>query len=321
MREENSGTFALSPDRIFEDQNFNIRLFFGDIDCLAIQLMTEGQREPIKVRQEGERFFVVDGHRRQRAFARSRSLRIATDGPKYLVFEGDSILREAPGPRCPDFDPDRIDCRLVEGSVTDEELFASQLIYNCGKPFTLLERMLFISRLGRRSGYTKEQLALKAGVSRTSVTNAQNLNSADPRLLDCVREGTISQKLALRLLRSFPAELQIAKVAAARAVAERHHRSKLLPKDFEWPGRGGDGRTQPAEGETAANDGDPADGEARVDRVRARLCALTVRLADAVRFAPNPVAQDRLGTLTLIHLYATGKLSYARLEAHLFGRE
>ena len=57
------------------------------------------------------------------------------------------------------------------------------------------------------------------------------------------------------------------------------------------------------------------------DRVRARLCDLVVRLTDAARFAPNPVAQDRLGTLSLIHLYATGKLSYAKLEAHLFGRE
>lgn len=31
-------------------------------------------------------------------------------------------------------------------------------------------------------------------------------------------------------------------------------------------------------------------------------------------------AHDRLETLLLIHRYATGKLSYARLEAHLLGR-
>jgi ParB-like chromosome segregation protein Spo0J len=321
MREERPGTFSLTLDRVFEDQNFNIRLFFGDIDCLAIQLMTEGQREPIKVRQEGDRFFVVDGHRRQRAFARSRCLRIAPEGPKYLVYEGDRILREAPGPRFRDFDPEWIECRLVEGSATDEELFASQLIYNSGKPFTLLERMLFISRLGKRSGYTKEQLALKTGVSRTSITNAQNLNSADPRLLDCVREGRISQKLALRLLRAFPAELQIAKVSEAKAAADRHHRAKLLPKDFEWARPGGDERVRKADGKAGAEGEDPPSGEARMDRVRARLCDLALHLAESARFAPNPVARDRLGTLSLIHQYAVGKLSYARLEAHLFGRD
>jgi hypothetical protein len=309
MREEGSGTFVLSLDRILEDQNFNIRLFYGDIDWLAVQLMTEGQLEPIKVRQEGDRFFVVDGHRRQRAFARSRSLRIAADGSRHVVYEGDRMLREAPGPQRRGFDPERIECRLIDGSPSDAELFASQLIYNSGKPFTLLERMLFISRLGKRSDYSKTQLALKAGVSRTTITNAQNLNSADPRLIDCVRGGRISQKLALRLLRAFPAEQQISKVAAAMAAADSHHRAKLLPKDFEW---GGAGEGGPVQG---------ANGEAPVDRVRARLCDLVVRLADAARFAPNPVAQDRLGTLSLIHLYATGKLSYPKLEAHLFGRE
>jgi len=309
MREEGTVTFVLSLDRILEDQNFNIRLFYGDIDWLAIQLMTEGQLEPIKVRQEDGRFFVVDGHRRQRAFARSRSLRIAADGARHVVYEGDRMLREAPGPLRRGFDPERIECRLIDGSPTDAELFASQLIYNSGKPFTLLERMLFISRLGKRSEYSKAQLALKAGVSRTTITNAHNLNSADPRLIDRVREGRVSQKLALRLLRAFPAELQIEKVAAAMAAADSHHRAKLLPKDFEW---GGAGESAPVHG---------SNGEAHVDRVRARLCDLVQRLADASRFAPNPVAQDRLGTLSLIHLYATGKLSYARLEAHLFGRE
>lgn len=314
MREEDPGIFVLPLERIFEDQNFNIRLLYGDIDGLAIQLMTEGQLEPIKVRRESDRFFVVDGHRRQRAFARSRCLRIAADGPRHLVFEGDRILREAPGPLRRGFDPDRIECRLINGSATDGELFASQLIHNGGKPFTLLERMIFIARLGKRSEYTREQLALKTGVSRTTIANAQNLNSADPRLIDCVRDGRISQKLALRLLRAFPPELQIAKVAEAMAEADRHHRAKLLPRDFGW------GAT--VEGATVADARvKVANSEAPMDRVRARLCDLALRLADSARFAPNPVAQERLGTLSLIHRYATGKLSHARLEAHLFGRE
>jgi hypothetical protein len=309
MREEGSDIFVLPLDRIFEDQNFNIRLFYGDIDWLAIQLMTEGQLEPIKVRRERDRFFVVDGHRRQRAFARARVLRIATEGTRHLVFEGEKMLREAPGPLRRDFDPDRIECRLIDGTAINGDLFASQLIYNRGKPFTLLERMMFISRQGRRREYSKEQLALKTGFSRTAITEGQNLNSADPRLVDCVRDGRISQKLALRLLRSFPAELQMAKVAEAIDVAERNHRSKLLAKDFEWTGKGEGPRAQ------------PVNGGGRVDRVRARLSGLALRLDGAARFAPNPVAQERLGTLSLIHLYTTGKLSYARLEAHLFGRD
>jgi ParB-like chromosome segregation protein Spo0J len=308
MRQDASATLTLPLEGILEDRNFNIRIFYGDIDQLAIQLMTEGQLEPIKVRRQGDQFFVIDGHRRQRAFARSRHLRIAPVDGKYMVFEGDRPLREAPGPVREDFDPGRIDCQLVEHFTAEAELFASQLTYNSGKPFTLLERMIFLSRLSRLGCYTKEQLALKTGFSRTHVANALNLNSADPRLLEYVREGCISQKLALRLLKAFPAEQQIAKVCAAMAEAERHHRDKILPKDFDWGARPETARPK-------------ADAEQRMDPVRARLCDLASHLGDALRFAPNPVAHDRLGTLRLVHHYATGKLGYAKLEAHLLGRE
>jgi ParB-like chromosome segregation protein Spo0J len=308
MRKIDTAPFTLPLEQILEDRNFNVRIFYGDIDQLAIQLMTEGQLEPVKVRCEGDQFFLVDGHRRQRAFARSRHLRIALEGGKHMVFEGDRPLREAPGPVHENYDPGRIQCWLVDDQVTEADLFASQLTYNCGKPFTLLERMIFLSRLSRLGNCTREQLALKTGFSRTHIANAQNLNSADPRLLEYVREGRISQKLALRLLRALPAEEQIVKACAALAEAERNHREKILPKDFDW-------------GAGAAGGGAKAEAEPSIDRVRARLQDLASRLGDAVRFAPNPVAQERLGTWTLVHRYATGKLSYARLEAHLLGRE
>jgi len=307
MREAGSATFFLPLERVLVDRNFNIRIFYGDIDHLAVQLMTEGQLEPIKVRQEADQFFVVDGHRRQRAFARSRSLRVERRGDKHVVLDGEQALREAPGPLHRHFDSDRILCRLVDHSAAEEELFASQLIYNSGKPFTLLERMIFISRLSRQGDYTKDQLAVKTGFSRTYIANAQHLNAADPRLLDYVRDGRISQKLALRLLRTFPSEQQIAKVAAALTDAGRHDRDKVLPKDFDWGGKAEPARS--AEG-----------GTAPVDPVRARMRHVVARLGEGARFAPNRAAHDRLETLLLIHRYATGKLSYARLEAYLLGR-
>jgi ParB-like chromosome segregation protein Spo0J len=308
MRDEGSATFVLPLERILVDRNFNIRIFYGDIDQLAVQLMTEGQLEPIKVRQEADQFFVVDGHRRQRAFARTRSLRVERRGDKHVVLEGEHPLREAPGPVHRHFDPDRVLCRLVDRSAVEAELFASQLTYNSGKPFTLLERMIFISRLSRQGEYTKEQLALKTGFSRTYIANAQNLNAADPRLLDYVREGRISQKLALRLLRAFPSEQQIAKVAAALDDAGRHDRDKVLPKDFNWGTKAEPVRTSEAEADV-------------VDPVRARLRHVVAKLGETIRFAPNPAARDRLETLLMIHRYATGKLTYTRLEAHLLGRE
>jgi len=307
MREGGSAPFVLPLERILVDQNFNIRIFYGDIDQLAVQLMTEGQLEPIKVRQEADQFFVVDGHRRQRAFARARLLRIERRGDRQVVIEGDQPLREAVGPLHRNFDPDRILCRLVDSGTAEDELFASQLTYNSGKPFTLLERMIFISRLSRQGEYTKDQLALKTGFSRTYIANAQHLNAADPRLLDYVRQGRISQKLALRLLRAFSSDQQIAKVAGALVQAARHDRDKILPKDLDWGGK---------EGPAA----DPRARAPAVDPIRTRLRHVVARLGEGARFAPNRTAHDRLETLLLVHRYATGKLSYARLEAHLLGR-
>jgi ParB-like chromosome segregation protein Spo0J len=292
---------------VLEDRNFNARLFYGDLDLLAIQLMTEGQREPIKVRRDGLRYFVVDGHRRRRAFERAARLRIAPAGGGHVVLEGERVVRAAPGPARPDFDPGQIDCRVVAEGPADDELLASQLVDNRGKPFTFLERMLFLSRLSRTGRFTREELVLKAGVSRTTVANADRLNAADPRLLECVGRGRISQKLALRLVRAFPVERQIVQVEAAMSAAGRHHRVRLLPKDFEWVrGEGGEARQAPPP---------------RSDAVRLRLGELAARVEDAARFAANDVARDRLDTAALVHRYATGRLSYPKLEAHLLGRE
>lgn len=307
MREDGSETFTLPLDRILEDGAFTIRIFYGDIDRLAVQLMTEGQHEPIKVRQEGTQFFVVDGHRRQRALVRARHLRIEQRAGRFVVFEQDRPLREAPGPMRRGFDPGSVRCQRVDGPSGGPDLFASQLACNSGKPFTLLERMIFLSRLSRIGTYTREQLALWTGFSRTHIANAQSLNAADPRLIECVRQGRLSQKLALRLLRTFSAEEQMTKVTAAMADAGRHHRDKILPKDVAW-------------GRVAGGEGAAGEGEG-VDPVRARLFDLASRLGEAVRFAPNPAALDRLQTLNLIQRYAAGKLSYARIEAHLLGRE
>jgi ParB-like chromosome segregation protein Spo0J len=308
MQKDGSEIFTLPPEQILEDRSFNIRIFYGDIDQLAIRLMTEGQLEPIKVRLQDGQYFVVDGHRRQLAFARARGLSIVEAAGRHVVLEGDRQLREAPGPLHRDYDPERIQCRLIEDPGPESEILASQLVHNSGTPFTLLERMIFLSRLGRLGSFTREQLALKTGFAPALVSNAQNLNGADPRLLDFVREGRVSQKLALRLLRAFPAEQQMARVCAAMDEAGRDHRDRLLPRDFDW-GRG-----------RAASPPEPRSART-VDPVRARLRDVASRLGDALRFAPNHAAQDRLATLMAIYSYATGKLSYARLEAHLLGRE
>ncbi len=295
----------LPLDDVFVDRNFNVRIFYGDVDGLALSLMTEGQREPVTVRRDGLRYIVVDGHRRHRALARARALEIVALGSGFELQENGRPLRPAPGPVHARFMADHLLCRVAEGEP-EPEVFASQLTHNSGKPFTLLERMLLVSRLARMDpSISREQLALRTGFSRTYVANAQQLHAADPRLLEFVREGTISQKLALRLLKAFPAGEQVARVSAGADAAAARGRDKILPKDIEWP--------------TPAPRGDCE--EAGDEPVKSRLCTVVRRLEGADNFAPNPTAAERIGTLRWVHGYACGKVSYARFEAYLFGRE
>lgn len=304
----------LALEDVYVDGNFNVRIFYGDIDGLALSLMTEGQREPIKVRRDGQRYLVVDGHRRHRAYERARNLAILTREGAFVLCEDGRPLRPAPGPLHPSFDPQRLLCRIVDGQEAEHDIFASQLTYNSGKPFTLLERMIFLSRLSKlERSLTREQLALKTGFSRTYIANAQHLHAADPRLLDFVRDGRVSQKLALRLLRTFPAEEQIARVSAAAGMAQLRNRDKILPKDIAWE--------EALRAANGAGAGRPDRAERAVDPIRTRLSSVAHRLEGAERYSPNPVALERLGTWRLVQQYALGKLPYARLEAHLLARE
>jgi ParB-like chromosome segregation protein Spo0J len=269
--------------------------------------MTEGLREPILVRESAGQYYVVDGHRRQRALARTLQLRIAAEDGKFIVYDGGQPLRDGPGPVHPDFDPRQVPCRLADPAATLEELFTSRLLGHRGKPFTLLERQVFLSRALRQGGRTTESLALKAGFSPAEIAGARQLNAADPRLLDQVRDGRISSQLVLRLLRTVPPPEQIVRLKVARAAADRDHREKLMARDFEW-----------AESDEASAE-EPI--EVTADPVHARLHELVARLGDTVRFAPNPASEERLGTLLMIHRYALGKIAYERLEAHLLGRQ
>jgi hypothetical protein len=54
--------------------------------------------------------------------------------------------------------------------------------------------------------------------------------------------------------------------------------------------------------------------------VHSRFNDLIARLGEAAHAAPNQAAEDRLGTLLLIHRYAIGQIAYERVEAHLMGR-
>lgn len=304
MPDPTSVPFTLPLGRILEDCHLGIRISYGDLDGFAVQLMIEGQREPLEVRRQDGEYFLVDGHRRQRALARSLQLRIEREDGKFVVYEGTHPLRESTAPARPGFDPSRVPCRLADPARSVESLCADQILSGRGKPFTALERGLFLARV-LRGGPDRESWALKAGFTAAHIAHARALHPADPRLIEQVREGRLSPALAVRILRSLPPEEQVPRLRAARAAAERQGRDRVLARDFAWADE--------------PDDGEPAEGDA--DPVHTRLRELVARLGDAARYAPNRAAEERLGTLLLIHRYTVGQIGYERVEAHLLGRQ
>ena len=311
MPEETAAPFRLNLAEAIDDRNCCVRIFHGDLDELAVELMTEGQRQPIKVRQAGAEYYVVDGHRRLRALARALQLTIAREGGRYMVYDRGTPLRESPRGVHPDYQPGTALCRRVDCGTIPAALLASQFLYNEGRPFSFLERSLFLSRLLRQGGCAGEALAGKLGFTPAQLSEARRLHPADPRLLEQVRLGRVSSPAALQLVRTFPAAEQIPRLKAAWAAAGGPRSESFLTGDCAWSEA-----VREDEGEAgAARRGGPA------DPVHARLDHLVTRLGGATQSFPNHAAEQRLATLFLIHRYVVGKIGYEWLEAHLLGRQ
>ena len=162
-----------------EDQTFNLRIFYGDLDELAVRLITEGQREPITVWDEGGTYYVVDGHRRRRAFARALHLRIVAEDGKHLVYEGDRPLCEAPGPAHPAYEP--ADAPLPAGGRRGAaDLFASRLAHHPAASRSPASNAASFSRLLRQAAPRPNRWPLKSDFRRTRSPRPGGCNWSTP---------------------------------------------------------------------------------------------------------------------------------------------
>jgi hypothetical protein len=213
----------LRLDDLHVDAELNLRISYGDIDALAVRLMTRGLIEPLLVRRDGRQYVLVKGHRRRRAFLRSKELRIESVHGRHELFEGERKLGLAPGPLHPEFSTERIACQLVSGGSFDTDVLFTELTYNDGKPHTLLEKMLHVSRMLKREVTIPDAMAT-TGFSRSQIQAARSLHPADKRVLEMVESGKLSQQMALKLIKKLPPQDQLAMVETAFAVARRHGR-------------------------------------------------------------------------------------------------
>lgn len=155
---------SIEPNPFQPRRDFNEE----EIKNLAESIKTQGLLQPIVVRPKGEKFEIISGERRFRAF---------------------QLLKR-----------DTVPCVLRKG-VTDREMLELALIENIQREeLNEIEKALAYQKLILEYNYTHEQLAEHIGKSRTVITNTLRLLNLPEEVQQMIRRNEISMGHARALL-------------------------------------------------------------------------------------------------------------------------
>lgn len=177
LSEDKKDMFLIPIANLKEEEGFNVREDYGDLDELARSLAENGQLQPLTVRlsDTDKTAILVDGHRRIRAF------QIANE--KYgSSFKAAWCIQEGKG-------------------ANEESRIFDLFTRNSGKPLTPIEQASAVKRL---VGYNLKvaDIAKKIGKTSKYVNNILALNSASKDLRDAVQGGLISTTAATLLAKA-----------------------------------------------------------------------------------------------------------------------
>ena len=184
----------------FEDlrieEGFNQRIIYDGIEELAAQIEENGQKTPLVVsRIPGtDTYYVRSGHRRYRAF-------------KMLVDRG--------------VDVGYVQAELEEKGITEEQRIIDMMLYNEGKPFTMLEQGICFASL-KKLGYDVGDIQRKLGIKNPkTVYDGLMLANAPKEIQDNIVKGRISDSVVVKIIaenkKDWPAVQEIIKEATEKA--------------------------------------------------------------------------------------------------------
>jgi ParB/RepB/Spo0J family partition protein len=177
LSEDRKDMFLIPLENIKEEEGYNVREDFGDLDELASSLAKNGQKEPLTVRMSSEdkTAILVNGHRRIRAFV------IAND--KYSAsFKAAWCIPEEKG-------------------ANEESRIFDLFTRNSGKPLTPMEQAAAVKKLVDFNWKIKD-VAAKIGKPVKYVNNILELCSASKDLRNAVQSGFISTTAAVMLAKA-----------------------------------------------------------------------------------------------------------------------
>lgn len=166
---------------------FQPRIDFDDeeIEGLARSIENQGLLQPVVIRQKGDKYEIVSGERRFRAF-------------KHLK-------------------KNSVPC-IVKKDVTDKEMLELALVENIQREqLNEIEKAVAYQKLILEFSYTHEELSKQVGKSRTVITNSLRLLNLPEEIQMMVRKNELSMGHARALLAIDCAESQLKE---ARRVVE-----------------------------------------------------------------------------------------------------
>lgn len=213
MAAQRKDLYMIDPRVIEEEPGWNVRIdgpeLQAHIRTLCDSIKEIGVQEPLTVYMRGDVPVLTNGHCRLRAV-------------KLAIDEGAEVKA--------------VPVRCEERGTNEADRVLSMLTRNSGKPLGQLEQAEVVKRL-LALGWTKPQVVSKAGFTGVHLDNLLLLASAPSTVTQMVRDGQVSARTAVDVMRKekeqAPEVLQTA-LKTAKSQGKDRATAKHLPKA---PGR------------------------------------------------------------------------------------
>ncbi|MFA6923596.1 MAG: ParB/RepB/Spo0J family partition protein [Bacteroidales bacterium] len=192
------------PSTIIVDEKKNPRLEYGEIEELMLSIVENGIRNPLKGYEKDGKIILKDGFRRMRAI-------------KLALVKGKKI--------------ERIPLILEKQPLNEEERTLEFMIYNDGKPLTMLEQSEVIRRL-INFGWKVTDIVKKTGKARGYIENLILLNRTTMKVHHHVKEGKISANAVVQIMQAVKGDAEKAAREVENAItkAKESGKEKATPK-------------------------------------------------------------------------------------------
>jgi ParB/RepB/Spo0J family partition protein len=194
----------VEPKLIIADETKNPRTDYGDIEELMNSILENGIRNPLKGYQKHGKITLKDGHRRMRAV-------------KLALARGKKT--------------EKVPVILEQRPMNEEERTLEYIIFNDGKPLTMLEQSEVINRL-LNFGWKTADVVKKTGKVRGYIENLILLTRVPMKVTHAIREGKISAHAVIQIMQAVKGDAAKAalEIEVAMKNATQAGKEKATPK-------------------------------------------------------------------------------------------